>query len=461
MHLVIVGGVAAGTKAAARARRVNKDISITLFQDEAEVSYTACGQPYYLSGVVPTREALLIRRATDFKSEDIDVRLRQRVTELDTENHTVTVQDLETNLLTPVLYDRLILATGARAVIPQIPGIQLDGVVTLRSMAELDRFRSALDRLQPKRAIIIGSGYIGLEVVESLHALGIEVTLLVRKQQVFSRLDPEISRHIHDYLLTRDVSIVSGESIYEILGHAGKVTALLTTSGQKLPADLVVLALGARPNVEIAARAGIRLGATGAIAVDEHMETNVKRVFAAGDCVECKHRLTQKFVWNPLGDIANLQGRVAGENAAGGNARFPGIYGTAIFKTFELNVGFTGLTESDARTAGFNPITTVINARDKARYYPGARELTLKLVAEADNGRLLGAQAVGPGAVDKMIDIAATALLGNLGCRDLENADLAYAPPFSPVLSPIIVAAGALVKKLNADSPTQYGAKDV
>jgi len=448
MHLIVVGGVAAGTKAAARARRVDRDMAITLYQDETEVSYTACGQPYYLSGVVPTREALIIRRAADFAAEGIDVRLRHRVTRLNTRERTVEVHDLEHDRINLAHYDRLILATGARAVVPPIAGNDLDGVVTLRTMAELDRFRSALDRLQPRNALIVGSGYIALEAAESLHALGLTVTLAGRNRQIFSRLDADMSQLIHDYLVSRDVRIVVGEGVAGIAGEAGRVAAVLTTGGRRLSADLVVLALGARPNVELAEQGGIRLGPTGAIAVDARMETSVAGVFAAGDCVESRHRLTQAPVWGPLGDIANLQGRVAGENAAGGDARFPGVFGTAIFRTFDLNVGLTGLTEAAARAAGFEPVATLITARDKARYYPGAQPVHLKLVAEAGGGRLLGAQAVGPGAVDKMIDIAATALLGNLSCRDLENADLAYAPPFSPVLSPVIVAASALSKKL-------------
>jgi NADPH-dependent 2,4-dienoyl-CoA reductase/sulfur reductase-like enzyme len=274
------------------------------------------------------------------------------------------------------------------------------------------------------------------------------VTLVDKLERVFSRLDPEISQRVHDYLITKNVQVILGESIAEIAEEKGRSAAVITASGRALPAELVVLALGIRPNVDLAEKAGIRLGPTGAIAVDSRMETDSKGVFAAGDCAESFHRLTGSPVWGPLGDIANLQGRVAGENAVGGDARFPGVLGTAICKTFDLNVGLTGLTEAAAREVGLNPITTVITARDRARYYPGARELTLKLVAESSSGRLLGAQAVGLGAVDKMIDIAATALLGGLRCRDLENADLAYAPPFSPVLSPIIVAASTLSKKL-------------
>ncbi|MDQ3564244.1 MAG: FAD-dependent oxidoreductase [Pseudomonadota bacterium] len=448
MHLIVVGGVAAGAKAAARARRVNRDIAITLYQEESEVSYTACGQPYYLSGLVASRDALIIRRASQFREDGIEVRLRHRVINLSTEERLVKVHDLDRDAIEVVPYDRLILATGARPVIPVVPGNHLDGIVTLRTMAELDRFRSALDRLRPKQAVIVGGGYIGLEVAESLHALSVTVTIVERLERLFPRLDPELGKRVHDYLIAKGVRVVVGEGMAEITENAGRVAAVVTASGRRLPAEFVVLAIGIRPNVEFAAQAGIALGPTGAIAVDTRMETNVKDVFAAGDCAESYHRLTQTPVWGPLGDIANLQGRVAGENAAGGDTQFPGILGTAIFKTFDLNVGITGFTESAAREAGFDPITTVITARDKARYFPGARDVTLKLVAESGSGRLLGAQAIGPGSVDKIIDIAATALLGNLGCRDLENADLAYAPPFSPVLSPVIVAASSLSKKL-------------
>ncbi len=449
MHLIVVGGVAAGAKAAARARRVNREIAITLYQDESEVSYTACGQPYYLSGLVPSRDALIIRRASEFKADGIEVRLRHRVVGLNTQDGIVKVQDLEHDTLEVVPYDRLILATGARPVIPAVAGSHSDGVVTLRTMAELDRFRSALDRLRPKAAVVVGGGYLGLEVAESLHALGVAVTIVEQFERLFPRLDPEMGQRAHDYLVAKGVRVIVNDGMAEITDTDGRVAVVVTASGLCLPAELVVLAVGIRPNVELAAQGGIALGSTGAIAVDTRMETNVPGVFAAGDCAESFHRLTRLPVWDPLGDIANLQGRVAGENAAGGDARFPGVFGTGIFKTFDLSVGLTGLTEAAAREVGLNPVAAVINARDKARYYPGARELTLKLVAESGSGRLLGAQTVGLGAVDKMIDIAATALLGGLSCRDLENADLAYAPPFSPVLSPIIVAASTLTKKLS------------
>ena len=448
MRMVVIGGVAAGSKAAARARRVNPDIDITVYQNETEVSYSACGQPYYLSGVVKSRESLIVRHPANFAKEGIEVLVNHNVMKIDTQARRLTVHDLTNDRVLEDSFDSLVIATGARSLRPNLPGTTYEGVVTLRSLTELDDFKATLERLQPKNAVVVGSGYIGLEITESLSQLGIAVTLLGRNPQVFSRLDPDMSQTVHDYLVNQNINVMAGDGIAELKGKNGRVIEVETLSRTTLHADLVVLALGAQPNVGLAGQAGIALGNTGAIAVDERMQTNVAGIYAAGDCAESKHRITGQAIWQPLGDIANLQGRVAGENAAGGDARFPGVFGTAIFKTFELNVGMTGLTETAARAAGFDVISSVIFARDKARYYPGSQELKVKLVAKADDGRLLGAQVVGTGMVDKSVDIVATALLGGLSCFDLENADLAYAPPFSPVLSPMIVAAGGVAKQV-------------
>lgn len=448
MHLVIIGGVAAGTKAAARARRCNPDINITLFQDEAEVAYTACGQPYFLSGLIADRNALIIRKAEDFAKDRINVHTQHRVTQLDSQNKSVTVVNRKLQQQRQISFDRLILATGARSNLPDIPGIDLPGVVTLRSIEELNRFHAALQQLKPKTAIIAGSGYIGLELAETLRAYGITVTIIDHNPRVFSRMDVEMSQYIHDYLCAKNIQLLTEDHITAIQGDAGVISSVQTHRGMSLQADLVVLALGITPNVELAQNSGINLGPTGAIKVNEQLQTNVDSIYAAGDCVESMHRITHQPVWAPLGDIANLQGRIAGENAAGGHAIFPGVLSTAILKSFTLNIGMTGLTEADAIKAGYQTVSTVINARDKARYYPETQNLNLKFVADATNGRLLGAQAVGVGCIDKTIDIAATALLGKLTCFDLENADFAYAPPFSPVLSPVIIAATTIAKKI-------------
>ncbi len=448
-RLVIIGGVAAGAKAAAKARRMKPDMDIVVYQDETEVSYSACGQPYVLSGVIENRDKIVIRRPHEFASDNIRVLTRHRVEAIDVTARQIRVADLSNNNECATAYDKLILATGARPVIPAVDGIELEGVLTLRSISDLDRFKSTLSSLKPKRASIIGAGYIGLELAETFHALNVKTTIIEKFDRILPKFDAEMAQQVSAHLSENGVELITGQGLARISGKNGRVAAVTTESGLNRDADLVVIAIGVRPNTDLAKDGGIALGKTGAIAVDEKMQTRTPAIYAAGDCCETIDRVTGKTTWLPLGDIANLQGRVAGENAAGGNASFPGVLGTAIFKTFDLNVACTGLSETAARQARYDAVAVNVNRSDRARYYPGGNNLVIKLVADRQGGRLLGAQVIGPGKADKMIDIAATALLGKLTCEDLENADLAYAPPFSPVLSPMITAAGALNSKVN------------
>jgi NADPH-dependent 2,4-dienoyl-CoA reductase/sulfur reductase-like enzyme len=448
MRIIVIGGVAAGPKAAAKAHRVDPDLEIIIYQDEAEVSYSACGLPYVISGVINDERKIVIRQPEDFAKEGIKVFTRYRVISIDKDKQQITVRNLQNNTDAVVDYDRLILATGAGPIFPNLEGITLEGVLTLRNISDLGRFKPLLNTLQPKKAVIIGAGYIGLELAESFHELNIKTTIIEKAVRILPRFDPEMAQPVHEHLLENHIELVLGDGLAKLHGENGRVIAIETESGKMIPADLVVIAIGVKPNVELANAAGIELGKTGAIAVDSRMETRTPGIFAAGDCCETVNRITGAPVWMPLGDIANLQGRVAGENVAGGNAHFPGVFGTAIFKTFKLMVAITGLSEQAALESGFEPVSIVMTGTDRARYYPGRQEFSLKLIANRKDGRLLGAQAVGHGNVDKMIDIAATALLGKLRCADLENADLAYSPPFSPVLSTIIVAAGILKSKL-------------
>lgn len=311
-------------------------------------------------------------------------------------------------------------------------------------VTEFTHFRDSLINLKPRKAVILGTGYISLELAETLTRLGIHTTIIGRSPRVLSAFDAEMAQRVAQHLLDNGVELLLNEQISEILTAHNRVLGILTKTGRRVDADVVILATGIQPNVELAQQAGIALGVTGAIQVNQAMQTNIETIYAAGDCAESLHRITGTAIWQPLGDTANLQGRVAGENAAGGNAVFAGCLGTAIFKTFDFNVAITGLSETAARQHGFEVIAVEVKGLDRARYYPNAKSSTLKLIADKNSGRLLGAQAVGCGASDKLIDIVATALLGNLSCADLENADLAYSPPFSPVLSPVIVAAGLL-----------------
>jgi NADPH-dependent 2,4-dienoyl-CoA reductase/sulfur reductase-like enzyme len=448
MRIIIIGGVAAGAKAAAKARRVDPNHEIILYQDEAEVAYSACGLPYVISGVIDDGRKIVIRKPEDFAKEGIKVFTRHRVINIDKARQQLTVRNLENNADEVVDYDRLLLATGACPIVPNIEGISLEGVLTLRNISDLNCFKTLLNTMQPKKAVIIGAGYIGLELAEAFHELNIKTTIVEKAARILPKFDPEMAQPVHDHLLENKVELILGDGLTKLHGENGRVIAVETESGKMIPADLVVIAIGVKPNVELAKAGGIELGTTGAIAVDSRMETRTPGIFAAGDCCETVNRITGKPIWMPLGDIANLQGRVAGNNVAGGDAHFPGVFGTAIFKTFNLTVAITGLSEQSAQESGFDPISIVMAGSDRARYYPGKRDFSLKLIAERRDGRLLGAQVIGCGNVDKMIDIAATALLGKVTCADLENADLAYSPPFSPVLSPIIVAAGILNNKV-------------
>jgi NADPH-dependent 2,4-dienoyl-CoA reductase/sulfur reductase-like enzyme len=449
MRIIVIGGVAAGTKAAAKAHRVDPNNEIILYQDESEVSYSACGMPYVISGVIADERKVIIRQPEDFAKDGIQVFIRHRVLGIDTGKQQLSVRNLQDNTDFIVSYDRLIIATGARPIVPSIEGITLEGVLTLRNITDLARFKALLPTVLPEKAVIIGAGYIGLELAETFHELNIKTTIIEKAPRILPKFDPEMAQLVHEHLLENQVEIILGDGLAKLDGNNGRITSVETECGKTVPADLVVIAIGVKPNVELAKEANIELGNTGAIAVDSKMATNIPGVYAAGDCCETINRITGATAWMPLGDIANLQGRVAGENVAGGNAHFPGVFGTAIFKTFKLTVAMTGLSEQSALESGFDPISIVTEGSDRARYYPGRQGFSLKLIADLKNGRLLGAQAIGLEGVDKMIDIAATALLGNLTCSDLENADLAYSPPFSPVLSPIIVAAGALNSKLS------------
>lgn len=448
MRIIVIGGVAAGAKAAAKARRVDPNNEIIIYQDETEMSYSACGLPYVISGVIADEKKVIIRQPEDFAKEGIQVFIRHRVMTIDKSKKQLTVRNLQDNSDFMVDYDRLIIATGARPIVPNIEGIKLEGVITLRNIADLTRFKALLTQLQPKNAVIIGAGYIGLELAETFHELKIRAAIIEKAPRILPKFDQEMAQLVHDHLKENQVEVILGDGLAKINGNNGLVTAVETESGNVIPADLVVIAIGVKPNVELAKEANIGLGSTGAIAVDSRMATNVPGIYAAGDCCETVNRITSAPTWMPLGDIANLQGRVAGENVAGGEAHFPGVFGTAIFKTFKLTVAITGLSEQSALESGFDPISIVMAGSDRARYYPGKQDFSLKLIANRTDGKLLGAQAIGLGSVDKMIDIAATALLGKLTCADLENADFAYSPPFSPVLSPIIVAAGILTSKL-------------
>jgi CoA-dependent NAD(P)H sulfur oxidoreductase len=443
MRLVIVGGVAAGTKAASRARRLDPEMEITVYQEEPEPSISECGLPYFLSGIVEKRERLVARTPEKFAQKDIDVLVRHRVEKIDASAKKLIVHDLNAGKTFKDAYDRLVVATGARAVLPPIPGVDLEGVLELRFLTDADRIRSYVEKYSPEKATIVGGGYIGLEVAENLCGLGMEVSLIEGEDRVALAYGPEVSEKVEAELASHGVNIFTGEKVDVFTGE-GRVRGV-KFGGTELATDLVIVGVGIKPNVELVSEAGAEIGTTGAILVDKHMKTSIPDVWAAGDCVETTDLTSGEPAWVPLGDTANQMGRVAGTNVATGEdtLEFTGTLGTGIFKVFDLGVGKTGLSERAAADAGFETVSASLSAYDRAGYYPGAQRVFLKLIADRATGRLLGAEAAGSSS-DKLIDICATALWGRLSYPDLVNIDLAYAPPYGPALSPVIQAATIL-----------------
>jgi NADPH-dependent 2,4-dienoyl-CoA reductase/sulfur reductase-like enzyme len=449
MRLVVIGGVAAGTKAASRAKRVSPGLDVTIYQEEPEVSIGECGLPYFLSRVVEKRESLVARTPEKFAEGGIQALTRHRVERLDPERKRFSVRDLSTGEDSEDDYDRLIFATGASAVMPPLPGTNLEGVFNLRFLTDADAIKDHVQNHSPKRAVVAGAGYIGLEVAENLAGLGMEVTLVEALDRAAVAYDTEVSRRVEQTLAENGVLLLTDTRVEELKGEDGLVNAV-STGDRELPAELVVLGVGVRPHVELAKEAGVEMGKTGAIRVDRGMKTNLPDVWAAGDCVETVNLISGESAWVPLGDTANQMGRVAGTNAALGeeSLEFPGVLGTGIFKVFELGVSKTGLSEQEAQEAGFETVAAEVEAGTRAGYYPGGERIFLKLIAEPGSGRLLGAQSVG-GSADKFIEVCATALWGGLTVEDLVNLDLAYAPPFGPTLSPVIQAASVLEGRLS------------
>lgn len=449
-RLLVIGGVAAGPKAAAKARRCDPEMEILIYQEEGEISYAGCGLPYYIGGLIKERNKLISRTAEQFAQDNIQVKKRHRVEKIDLEKQIIFGRILESGEPFADRYDRLVLTTGAYAIRPQIEGLGLENIFSLHSIFDADAILSTVQSQKIKNVVIVGGGYIGLEMAEALTQMNKKVTIVEIAPQILTLFDEDFAAILRQYLEKKGVGIFTTEGIKAIRGKNGKVTHVLTQT-QDMEADAVVLSLGVRPRVDLAQKAGLKIGETGAIWVNEKMETSAEGVYAAGDCAETTHLLTGGRVWVPLGSTANKQGRVVGINVCGGNATFPGVLGTAIFKTFDFNVAKTGLGMKEAEREGFHPIQAIVRGYDRAHYYPGGKESVLKVIAEKETGQILGAQAVGEGPADKFIDIVAMALHGRMNCEDLAAVDLAYSPPFSPALSPVIVAANVLTNKIGGD----------
>ncbi len=448
---VIVGGVPAGMSAASRIRGLKKDAEILVFERSNYVSYAACGMPYLIEGKVSSSKDLVVYDPRFFKEKrNIDVFLHHEVVKITPTTKSVLVKTTETGEEKEYSYDRLLISTGARPILPPIKGLNLNGVFTLRQLEEGIAVYDYIGTKKPKRGLIIGAGNIGMEMAEAFSARGLNVTIVEKMPSILGSMDDEINEVVEEELKKNGITLIKLKAVVEFAGENSIVKEAILEDGEKVQADIVIIGAGIRPNAEIATEAGVEIGQTRAIKVNERMETSVTDIYAAGDCAEAYHLIYGRNVYMPLGTTANKQGRVAGENMAGGDAKFIGVVGTSVFKIFGLEVDRTGLTEKDAKREGNDFVSNVIEHNSRAHYYPGAAKIRVKLIADNSNKKLLGAQMVGREGVSKRIDIFATALSAKMTIDEIANLDLGYAPPFAPVYDPVLTAGSELLKKFES-----------
>lgn len=448
MKIVIIGGVAAGAKAAAKIKRLLPDSNVDIFTDDTHVSYSSCGLPYYIEGNFTDYRALLVRSVEEFKAAGVDVHLESKVEKILVPQQKVLVcSSLEARL---VSYDKLIIATGARPFIPNIEGYNdYNNIFTLRKIEDGISIRNSM--LKAKHAVIIGSGYIGLELLEAFVRNGLSVTVLERNDKIISTFDDDMSDFIRKRLEASNegkFEFHTNEIASEFVGKNKSAQSVKTLSGKEYFADLFVICAGVQPNIEIAKDAGIEIGSTGAIKVNKLMQTSVENIFACGDCAEKRHIINGKNVWIPLGSTANKEGRCAAMNAAGIYCEFEGVLGSAVSRCLNTTMSMTGLTEKKAIKFGYTPVSAIVSKLDKVGYMPDADDIILKVVADKITGMLLGGQAIGAIGADKRINSLASALLAHLSVEEFSSNDMTYSPPYSTTIDPLINAMLILKNKL-------------
>jgi NADPH-dependent 2,4-dienoyl-CoA reductase/sulfur reductase-like enzyme len=443
-RLVVVGADAGGMTAAsqARKRRSEDDLEIVVVDRGRHASYSACGIPYWIGGAVSSVDDLVTRTVEDFRKRDIEVRLRTEAVGLDLDAREVVVRDLDGGGESRLGFDQLVLGTGAVPVRPDIPGIDAPNVFGVQTLDDGEAVRAAVAADGARRAVVVGGGYIGLEMAEAFVQRGLEVTVVEAAAQPMSTLDPDMGVLVAEAIAGLGITLHRSEPVTAIAtGPDGDVRAVVTAA-REVPADVVVLGLGVRPNTALARDAGVKVGVTGGVVTDARMRTvSHDGVWAAGDCVETIDRVSRGPVAVALGTHANKQGRVVGINLGGGYATFPGIVGTAVTRVCDLEVARTGLREADAERAGFRFVAATVESTTRAGYFPDTKPITTKLIAEQRSGRLLGAQIVGREGAAKRIDVLATALWNEMTVEEIAGLDLSYAPPFAPVWDPVLIAA--------------------
>ncbi len=452
MKIVILGGVAAGAKAAAKARRTCSDAEIELYTDDTHISYSACGLPYFIEGNFEDYRLLLVRSPEEFEKSGVKVFLKHRAAKIIPYSKQVLIEDLNSKRAFLIDYDKLIIATGARAIVPNITNVDLKNIFTLRKLEDGIAIKNKVQ--ESKNAVIVGGGYIGMELLEALVKQKLHVTLFEYAPHIMTMFDEDMSELIYEQLNSISAGrfeIYRSELVTEFSGDNNGVHKVRTGSGKELEVDLVIIAAGAVPNVEIAREAGIAIGETGAIKVNDRMQTNFEDIYACGDCVEENLIISDTKIWMPLGANANKEGRVAAINVCGGDERFHGVLASAVTRCLSLTMSMTGLTEKRAKQLGYETEAVKVTKNDKVGFMPDVNNITLKLVADKASGLLLGCQAVGSGDADKRVNTVTSALLAGMTVNEFFKNDITYAPPFSPTIDPLLNAAQILNSKINPD----------
>lgn len=459
--ILIIGGVALGAGTAAKARRMDEQAEIVLIERGPYVSFANCGLPYFLGDVITNREELLLHTPESLKARfNIDVRVMQEMVSLNRDKKSVMIRNLETGETYEESYDKLVLAMGARPISPPIPGKELNGIFSMRTVPDVDRIKAYINDTYAKHAVVIGAGFIGLETVDNLVHLGMKVTLIEKAPQVLPPFDAEMTALALKGLKRMGTEIILNDGIARFEGTE-KATGVVLESGRKVDGDVFILGLGVRPDMELAKAAGLELGVTGALRVNERLQTSDPDIYSGGDLAEIVHRVNDKDTWIPLAGAANKQARIVGINVCGGEAKFNGAQGTSIVGVGKYVLGSTGLSEKLLQRAEIPYAVSYNTAGHHAGYYPGAKDLTIKLLFDPTSGEIFGAQVAGKEGVDKRLDVLATAIGAHMSVSDLTDLDLAYAPPFSSAKDPVILAGMAAENIVNKKVKVVYKPEDL
>ena len=460
MRVIIIGGVAGGATAAARIRRLDEKAEIIIFEKSGYISYANCGLPYYIGGVIEDKEELTLQTPESFWERfNIDVRVQNEALEINPENKTVTVKNLKTGEVYTESYDKLLISTGAKPTRPQMQGIDLDNVFTLRTVEDTYNIKNFVDECKPKSAVVVGGGFIGLEVAENLNEMGVDVTILQRPDHLLNTLDYDMATLVHSRFRKNGVKLKFGVSV-QGFEKAEKGVDVLIKGEEPINADMVLLAIGVTPDSTLAKNAGLDLGIKDSIVVNDRMETSARNIYAVGDAVQVKHSITGDNAVISLAGPANKQGRIAADNICGGDSRYKGSMGSSVIKIFDMTVASTGLTEKLAKASEIDYDKIVLSTMSHAGYYPGGKVMTMKVVFEKSTQRIIGAQIVGFDGVDKRIDVLATAMNFGATASDLKDLDLAYAPPYSSAKDPVNMA-GFVIENIGAGKMKQFHWDDI